>query len=68
MDEDRNLNKFKQCPIGVTPYWIEAGNRIVDLSEAIIRYSENVKKNYRYIRKWAEEIVQQCDLVEYLNI
>lgn len=47
--------------IGCKPYYIVACDRIVELSEAIIRYAnDGAIKNFNTIGKWAAEIELFC--------
>lgn len=64
---ETDLTLEKKPPLGCPPYWVAAGDRIKEISDAIGRYSGNINSKYSTIRKWAEEIIQQCDIVEYLN-
>ena len=54
-------------PLGAKNYFIVAGSRISELAKAIDNYSSNITTQTNIIRKWAEEIVEQCNMVEYLN-
>ena len=54
-------------PRGCTPYWYAAENRIHNLAEAITRCSTNSREHLQSIKKWAEEISEQCDMVDYLR-
>ena len=61
---EESLQEMKP-PLGARPYWVAAKERINELCEAIIRADPS--QNYSSIRKWAEEIIQQCDLIEWLG-
>lgn len=56
--------QISKPPEGAKPYYIVAGNRIHELAEAIDRYSDTPKGNLSCIKKWAKEIIAQCDLIE----
>ena len=58
---------IEKPPLGARPYWIAASERIGELATAILRNSEDASKNYQKISKWAEEIMQQCDMIGYLR-
>lgn len=51
-------------PLGIAPYYIIAQSRISSLAQAIDRYALEAKAETGVIKKWAKEIVAQCDLVE----
>lgn len=54
-------------PLGIAPYYIIAQSRISSLAQAIDRYALEAKAETGVIKKWAKEIVAQCDLIETLN-
>lgn len=54
-------------PLGAKPCHIHAEQRIEDLSNAILRNIGSGKSKYDLIRKWAKEIVLQCDLAEIVD-
>lgn len=54
-------------PLGIKPCHIHAEQRIEDLSNAIVRNVGSDKPKYDLIRKWATEIVLQCDLAEIVD-
>ena len=51
--------------IGARPYYITAINRINELSKAIYDCSND--ENINDMRKWAIEIVAQCDLISTMQ-
>lgn len=59
---DTNFNK---PPIGANPSWFIIPHRNKDLADAISRYSESGdyfdKEHLEMIKKWALEIVVNCD-------
>ena len=61
-DMVETLNNLIKQPLGVKPCYIQADERIRDLSDAISRYAGT--GNYKTIRKWAKEILMQCDIAE----
>lgn len=54
-------------PIGAKPAYIAAGDRIDDLARAIIRYAHFGGDAPNSIRRWAKEIVLQCDLIDTMK-
>ena len=54
-------------PTGICPYFVAGGYRIKDLAKAIERYAENPKWNLSTMRRWATEIIAQCDLIEKME-
>lgn len=57
---------MKQPVLGVAPYYIVAEIRIKNLTGAIQRQFEQ-KPDLKLIKKWAQEIVIQCEVIEKLN-
>ena len=55
----------KKPPLGVMPCQIAAENRISDLTDGIKRQIKSEKPNYDLIKRWANEIENQCDVIEY---
>lgn len=59
-------------PLGTDSYWRIAEYRINELAKAIDRKTEYMLghggKDYNLIKLWAEEIIQQCAMIEYLDI
>jgi len=49
-------------PLGVKPCYIQAEQRIKDLADAISRYAN--RGDYEIIKRWANEILMQCDIAE----
>ena len=52
-------------PIGVKPYYVATSERIYELSKAINNYSTTADTDK--MRRWAEEIILQCDMVKKLR-
>ena len=61
-----NMPKNCKPPIGVKPFWAAAEERIKDLAEAILRYADD-SHNYDMIKKWSNEIYEQCCMVDLLR-
>ncbi len=61
-DMVETINNSAKPLLGAKPCYIQADERIKDLSEAISRYAGT--GNYKTIRKWAKEILMQCDIAE----
>lgn len=58
-------NELKKAPLGTIPWCIAVDGRIKDLAGAIDRYSEyNGNSKYLSIRRWAKEIILQCELAD----
>lgn len=53
-------------PLGARPYYIMAIDRIDELSKAIYDYSQETSKT-DLIKKWASEIILQCELIEAMR-
>ena len=54
--------------LGVAPYYIPAGTRITELAQAIIRYTDaGCGGQTKCIIKWAQEIIEQCRLIEAMQ-
>jgi hypothetical protein len=53
--------------LGCCTYDIVTSSRILELSQAINRYSDYADKNTDLIRKWAKEIILQCDFLDKMN-
>ena len=51
-------------PLGVKPGWIVAWNRIGDLADAIERQYESSNGDVELVRKFAEEIEMQCQIIK----
>lgn len=58
------MSENKKPPLGARPAWMVAWQRIGELSEAIVREYETSQSNIKYVRKWAEEIRMQCDIID----
>ena len=68
MYENSGLNnKYEKPPLGCATFDMIAGDRIHELSSAIDRYSSESKDNIDLIRKWAKEIILQCDLIDKMK-
>ena len=52
-------------PLGVAPCRVVAYARISALAEAIERQLNDIKPDVSLIKRWANEIENQCDLIEY---
>ena len=57
-----NNDKTIKPPLGVKPCFIQAEERIKDLADAISRYAN--RGDYEIIKRWANEILMQCDIAE----
>ena len=56
---------IKKPPVGAKPASIWAGERICELAGAIDRYAnDDVKGNRITIKRWAEEIIAQVEIIE----
>lgn len=61
------MNDIKP-PLGATPYFITADQRIMELAKAIYDNANTTDKtDYGHIRTWAKEICIQCDLVKKMS-
>lgn len=63
-------------PLGVAPWWLVYPKRIIDLSEAITRYTEfslkhtstrKSKEDYMEIHQWAMEIAKMAETMILLS-
>ena len=74
-DNEGEKKVYDKPPIGAAPYHMNAGLRVRELSNAILRYEEGGFMKYAdNIMLLAEEIVEQCRFVgrmkdeeEYIN-
>lgn len=57
--------KAEKPPLGVIPCYLAAEKRIIDLADAIKRQLKAEKPDYDLIKRWANEIENQCDLIDY---
>ena len=58
-------NQFEKAPLGTVPFSIQVDGRIKDLAGAINRYADiGGGTKYLSMRRWAKEIILQCDLAE----
>lgn len=63
---------YKKPPLGCKPSWISSCERIKELSEAIIRNvngavtkdANGVYVDTDHVKKWATEILYQCEIME----
>ena len=69
---DKKKLEINCPPLGTNSYWRIAEYRINELAKAINRKTEYMLehggKDYNLIKLWAEEIIQQCAMIEYLDI
>jgi hypothetical protein len=69
---DKKKLEISCPPLGTDSYWRIAEYRINELAKAINRKTEYMLehggKDYDLIKLWAEEIIQQCAMIEYLDI
>jgi hypothetical protein len=69
---DKKKLEINCPPLGTDSYWRIAEYRINELAKAINRKTEYMLehggKGYDLIKLWAEEIIQQCAMIEYLDI
>jgi len=58
-------NLIEKAPLGAVPFSIQVDGRIKDLAGAIDRYADySSGAKYLSMRRWAKEIILQCDLAE----
>ena len=55
---------YDKPPLGCAPSYIPASERIQNLAEAIYRHGAFAEHNTGHIKKWAREIIVQCDIIE----
>lgn len=60
--EESQKHTISKPPLGVKPCYIQAEERIKDLADGISRYAH--KGDYEIIKRWANEILMQCDIAE----
>ena len=65
-NQDKGDTMADKIPIGTKPYYIAASDRIEELSQAINRYVY-LPHSTECIKKWAKEIIYQCELIEKLD-
>jgi len=58
------MSDYTRPPLGCAPSYIPAGKRIQDLAEAIYRAGAYAELYPGHIKKWAKEILRQCDIIE----
>ena len=61
------MEKLSKPPIGIAPYYIIARSRISSLAQAIDRYAFETNTDTELIKKWADEIIAQCNLIDELT-
>lgn len=64
--EECSCKAAEKTPLGCRPYYIAASDRIEELATAIHRQA-TTQCNVTLIKKWADEIVAQCELMEKLQ-
>lgn len=63
-----SCTSYEKPPLGVKPCVIAAEERISELAGAIKRQvTSTTTPNLDLVRRWANEITNQCDIVEYDN-
>ena len=69
MADTTNYAEMHKPPIGVKPGWLYATKRISELASAIHRYvyDNRAGVNIRLMRMWAEEMVLQFQILEWLK-
>ena len=58
------MNDYTKPPLGASPAYISAENRIKELAEAISRASVEGRYYTGHITLWAKEIIWQCDIMQ----
>lgn len=53
--------------IGIAPYFVVSWKRIISLAEAIEKYGRGDIGATKPIKRWAQEIIAQCELIESLE-
>ena len=65
---EKMAKKYNKPPLGAPPYWFSIENRIAELGEAILRYNaDGITIHTDSIRKWANEILAYCNLIERIK-
>ena len=63
-------------PLGVSPWWFVYPKRVIELSEAISRYTEyslkhtltrKTKEDYKLIHQWATEIEKMAETIIHMQ-
>lgn len=55
---------YEKPAIGVKPCFVASEMRIMELVKGIERQLDSGSPNHKLIKRWASEIVGQCDLIE----
>ena len=58
------MNDYTKPPLGASPAYITAENRIKELAEAISRASVEGRNYTGHITLWAKEIIWQCEIIQ----
>ena len=58
------MNLYDKPLLGCAPSYIPASERIQNLAEAIYRFGSMAEQYPGHIKKWAKEIIFQCDIIE----
>ena len=58
------MSEYDKPPLGCAPSYVPASKRIQDLATAIYNHGYSAELNVGHIRKWAKEILRQCDIIE----
>lgn len=58
------MNLYDKPLLGCAPSYIPACERIQNLAEAIYRFGATAEHYPGRIKKWAREIIFQCDIIE----
>ena len=59
------MNAYDKPPLGTAPYYVRVSERIRELAQAIERNADS-NATVR-LRLWAQEISEQCDLLDSLR-
>ena len=63
------MGEIKEKPaLGVEPAWLHAWSRIADLVDAIERQYYSQDMDAAPVKKWAREIILQCEIIEKFPI
>jgi hypothetical protein len=62
------MNDYTKPPLGASPAYISAENRIKELAEAISRASVEGRNYIGHITLWAKEIIWQCEIMQKSEI
>ena len=62
------MDNIKKPPLGVAPYWFPIEERMKELAEGIIRYSNESSTNYvDSIEACAKEIYYYCEFLKEIK-